>query len=220
MNLETLKMDKYAARDKAIEYGRKVRDDREARFTGEGDTRRRVRYPDAQDKEDAALHKAFCALGREETVLSLPMVMRKAGLDPVTFLPKLAIVRADAKHVGLSFDGDSLVFLDDANRMRSEPHARIPSNLFPAEIRDWQWRERNKLLRLRDARAVCPQIPPRFRPTLGGLTERYLLWEPKWEKRPPDPDPFLLKHIGGGFFTVEAQWHMTPLELAVLEGRL
>lgn len=218
MNLETLKMDKYDARDKAREYGTKVRNDRNSRFTGEGETRRRVRSPDALDKEDAALHKAYCALARGETVLSLPMVMRRAGLDPTTMLPKLAIVRADAQHVGISIDSSSVWFVDNSNRWRRDSACGVPQNLFPAELADTQWRRNNGKLIPSNVRAVVPKIPPNLRPKHP--TERYLMWEPKWERVPPDPDPFLLKHLGGGFFVVEAQWDMTPLELAVLEGRL
>jgi hypothetical protein len=218
MNLETLKMDKYDARDKAREYGLKVRNDTKSRFTGEGAMRRRVRSPDALDKEDAALHKAYCAIARGGTVLSLPMVMRRAGLDPTTLLPKLGIVRADAQHVGMSIDSSSVKFLDNNNRWRDDKACIVPSNLFPAELTDWQWRKNNGKLTPYNVRAVVPKIPPSLRPK--HLTERYIMWEPKWECVPPDPDPFLLKHLGGGFFIVEAQWDMTPLELAVLEGRL
>lgn len=218
MNLETLKMDKYIARDKAREYGHKVRSDKKSRFTGEGETRRRVRFPDTQDNEDIALHKAYCALAKGQTVLSLSMVMRRAGLDPTTLLPKLAIVRADAQHVSMSIDSTKVVFVDNANRWRHEKACTVSSGLFPAELTDRQWRDNNGKPQPSNVRAVVPKIPPSARPKCP--TERYLMWEPKWERIPPDPDPFLLKHLGGGFFVVEAQWDMTPLELAVLEGRL
>lgn len=218
MNLETLKMDKYAARDKAREYGQKVRQDKASRFTGEGTARRRVRYPDTKDHEDMALHKAYCALADGKTVLSLPMVMRRAGVDPVTFLPKIAIVRADAQHVGLSHESSEVRFVDQDNRWRRDKACCVSSSLFPAELTDWQWRKNHGLLMASNVRAVAPQMPPHVRPKYP--SERYLMWEPKWERVPPDPDPFLLKHLGGGFFTVEAEWDMTPLEQAILEGRL
>jgi hypothetical protein len=218
MNLETMKMHKYAARDKAREYGQRVRDDKESRFVGEGKDRRRVRSADARDKEDAALHKAYCALARGETVLSLPMVMRRAGLDPVTFLPKLAIVRADAQHVGISINESEIVFVDNDDRWRHEKACRVPSGIFSAELTDWQWRKNNGKRMVSAVRAVAPKMPPHVRPKCP--SDRYLMWEPRWEPVPPDPDPFLLKYLGGGFFVVEAQWDMTPLELAVLEGRL
>jgi hypothetical protein len=218
MNLETLKMDKYAARDKAREYGQRVRTDKHSRFTGEGDARRRVRYPDTKDHEDMALHKAYCALAKGETVLSLPMAMRRAGLDPVTFLPKLAIVRADAQHVGISVDSSAVFFVDQADRWRRDKACRVSTGLFSAELTDVQWRKNNGKLSVHNVRAVAPQMPPHVRPQYP--SDRYLMWEPKWERIPPDLDPFLLKHLGGGFFTVEAEWDMTPLEQAILEGRL
>ncbi len=68
------------------------------------------------------------------------------------------------------------------------------------------------------AEALAPKIPPRHHP--GDLSKYYLLWEPKWEAKAPDPDPMLLSRIGDNFFAIVAVWDMTPLEQAVLEGRL
>lgn len=43
--------------------------------------------------------------------------------------------------------------------------------------------------------------------------------EAQWRPVPP-VDPFLLKHLGGTLYVVLAQWDLTPLEQAVLAGRL
>lgn len=45
--------------------------------------------------------------------------------------------------------------------------------------------------------------------------EAFLEWAPV-----PPTDPFLLRHLGGTLYVVLAQWDLTPLEKAVLAGRL
>jgi hypothetical protein len=218
MNIQPIKMGTWEARKKALEYGQRVREDKESRFAGEGQLRRRVRRPDRKDQEDIALHKAYCALARGEQVISLPSAFRNAGLDPNTQLPRLAIVRADAERVSMRFDSSKLLFVDSNDHWRAEPHARVAVSLLPAELTDRAWRKNNGHSIVENVFALAPQIPPAHRPKC--LRERYLLWEPKWQPIPPDPDPFLLKPLGGGFFVVEAKWDMTPLEQALLEGRL
>lgn len=218
MNIQPIKMGTYEARSKAREYGRLVRQDKESRFVGEGELRRRVRKPDRKDKEYVALHKAYSALARGEEVIHLVSAFRNAGLDPATRLPRLAIVRADAERVIMRFGSSSLVFHDRANEWRVEHHARVPTAALPAELTDRTWRINNHFQMVENVSALAPIIPPAHRPKYA--SERYLLWEPKWEPRPPDPDPFLLRPLGGGFFVIEAKWDMTPLEQALLEGRL
>lgn len=218
MNISTIKMGIYEARTKAREYGRRVREDKESRFVGEGALRRRVRRPDRLDKEDAALHKAYCALARGEQVISLPSAFRNAGLDRETHLPRLAIVRADAMRVQMRMSGSRVSFVDTQDFWSENPHTQVSISVFPATFTDAQWRKNHSLQQVGNVVAVAPQIPPVHRPK--SPRDRYLLWEPKWEPKPPDPDPFLLRPLGGGFFVIEAKWDMTPLEQALLEGRL
>ena len=45
-----------------------------------------------------------------------------------------------------------------------------------------------------------------------------ILWEAEWETVPRDP--LLLRHLAGGLYAVMASWDLTPLERAVLKGRL
>lgn len=219
MNIQPIKMGTYEARSKAREYGKLVRQDKESRFVGEGELRRRVRKQDRHDKEYIALHKAYSALARGEEVIHLVSAFRNAGIDPKTNLPRLAIVRADAERVGMRFDSSTLLFHNRQDPWRPETHARVPTAALPAEMTDRTWRINNHFQMVENVSALVPIIPPAHRPKCS-LTERYLLWEPKWEPKPPDPDPFLLRPLGGGFFVIEAKWDMTPLEQALLEGRL
>ena len=51
----------------------------------------------------------------------------------------------------------------------------------------------------------------------------HILWEvTEWSSTPqsgPAPyDPLLLKHLGGQLYAVLAEWDLTPLERAVMQG--
>jgi hypothetical protein len=61
-----------------------------------------------------------------------------------------------------------------------------------------------------------PPIPPRFRPE--ALDDYFTLFEAEWQPMPP-VDPILLKRIGQTMFVIVAQWNLTAVERAVLEGR-
>lgn len=71
----------------------------------------------------------------------------------------------------------------------------------------------------RDAKAMVPIIPPRFRANEGYLSSCHVLWDVDgaWESEPP-VDPFLLKRVHGDLFAVLAAWDLTELERAVLKG--
>lgn len=66
--------------------------------------------------------------------------------------------------------------------------------------------------------ALVPLVPAPIRPR-GALDGYRILFEPKWEPVPP-VDPMLLKHLHGALYVVLAHWDLTPLERAVLAGRL
>lgn len=67
--------------------------------------------------------------------------------------------------------------------------------------------------------APVPIVPPRFLPKK--LTDDYyILWEvDEWKKVAPT-DPYLLKRITKNVFVVLAGWDLTPLEKAVMSGRM
>lgn len=65
---------------------------------------------------------------------------------------------------------------------------------------------------------MVPSVPVWLRPE-GHLSEYHILWEAEWEVAPP-VDPILLKYVSGPMYAVIAQWDLTPVERAVLEGRI
>lgn len=216
MNIQTIQMDRWAARSAQREYAKQVRKHRATRLANaETDLARARLRRSAIEREDEALRKAYAALGRGVRVINLISVMRAAGLTETTRLPKLAVARADAQQVTIyASTGMGLRFSSPG--IKADKSTSFPAPL--AELVDWQWRCTNKLPDVSSVVALCPQIPPRHRPERP--SEFYLLWEANWQKRPPDPDPFLLKPLDGPFFAIVAAWDMTPLEQSILEGRI
>lgn len=223
MNIQPIQMDKWAARYAAKEYLGSVRKHRAERLERATADENRARLKKtAIELEDEALHSAYSALGRGKKVINLNTVMRNAGLTKNTRLPRLAICRADAARAELSVSRETTQFLSRINGFvkYGDKNAQIPGNIFGTELTDFSWRKTSGLPSVSNVVAMAPQVPPRFRPEPEKVSELYLLWEAKWELRPPDPDPFLIKPLGGGFFVIVAQWDMTPLEQSILETRI
>lgn len=192
---------------------------------------------DATRDADALLMRSYREIARGRAVLDLAAVMRAAGLVPGQWYPKLAICRADAPycHVRMRINGGATFSPARASKRwggrevetakartivlapgtfptyehRLNPqigYVRIPDPGAPARA----WSE--------TAEALVPTIPPAFRPPFK-LSGYCLLWEAVWSPAPP-VDPLLLKPLGGNLYAVLAQWDLSPLERAVLTGRL
>ena len=94
MNIQPIKMDKYNARAAQREYAKSVRRHRAERLAqADTDLARARLKKSAIELEDEALQRAYGALGRGKQVINLAAVMRAAGLDDATKLPRLAIAR-------------------------------------------------------------------------------------------------------------------------------
>lgn len=223
MNVAEIKMETWAARTKMREYAASVRRLRAERLAqAETDVARARLRKTSIELEDESLRRAYRALALEKRVLNLNTAMRAAGLTEKTRLPRLAIVRADCKYVELSANNRKVCFYSSkgSDSFNSNQYTEIPTPIFGYDISDSAWRKNNKLPEVYRVSAICPQIPPRYRPEPEKLQDHYLLFEPNWEVAPPDPDPFLLTPLGHGFFVIVAQWDMTPLEQSILEGRI
>lgn len=164
-------------------------------------------------REYEALMRGYRAIARGQTVLDLHVAMRSAGLQADTHLPRLAICRADAKkcHVLMRFDGGAQ-FGADARPgwMRSNTRRRVelPAGIFDRRAREWN----------SDAEALVPIIPPQLRPK-SDLGNYHIIWDAVWHKAAP-VDPLLVRHLQGSLYAIVAAWDLTPLERAVLMGRL
>jgi hypothetical protein len=181
-------------------------------------------------KEYEGLWRGYKAIAAGQQVIDLHQTMRVAGVQEDTLFPRLAICRATAMHCRcvLAEDG-SAVFFDDKYRWRRAASQRVtlPTGTLPQFVTQWnagtftRYRTGGALERQRwqsDAIALVPIVPPRLHPR-AALSNYHILWDAVWTPAPP-ADPLLLKHLAGALYAIVAQWDLTPLEQAVLAGRL
>jgi hypothetical protein len=157
------------------------------------------------------LMRGYKAIARGQKVLDLHQAMRSAGLQPGTF-PKLAICRADAKKcsVYLMHDGGARFAADKDARWvydrEKKSVVRLPADTF----------ERRQTSAVGEA--LVPIIPPHLRPK-SDISNYHIIWDAVWTKAAP-VDPLLVRHLEGSLYAIVAAWDLTPLERAVLMGRL
>jgi hypothetical protein len=176
-----------------------------------------VHETDRQRKREyQAITRGYQAIAKGQQVIDLQKVMHVAGLQDDTKLPKLAICRADAAkcRVWMSNEGGAEFGADvQPNFSRSRRRCvRFPEDTFEQIQRPWDRKP------WRNATAIVPMIPPHLKPKVA-LTNYHILWDAVWTKEPP-VDPLLLKHCGGMLYAIVAAWDLTPLEQAVMRGRL
>lgn len=191
------------ARQAFLEYRRVLK--------GERDTRAKGEYE--------ALMKGYRAIAAGQQVIDLHKVMHAAGVQEQTGYPTLAIGRADWRdtHVTMSGEGQAR-FTGRSTSWTSQRMAgevRLPIDTYDRELYRRWWKQSAWDGR---AKALTPMIPPAGRPT-HGLSNYYILWDAVWEPQPPT-DPLLLKHLGGALYAILFAWDLTPLEQAVMRGRL
>lgn len=166
------------------------------------------------------------------SIIDLWASMKKAGLN-THGNPRLAICRADSKHVRFEKrkDNDSRFYFEKSrwqyDYQRWVLDLEIPIGTFV----NWQvkkervdngvtqW-ERTTVLN-QNVETVVPIIPAKFLNALRGSLKNYhILWEVKKWKPVPPRDPMLLRKLTPNMFVVLASWDLTPLERAVIKGRL
>jgi hypothetical protein len=225
MNVETMSMDPRIARIHYKDYMAACREHRKQREVKRAERAHqihqdlyKVRLERTQmEKEDQMLLKAYRELARGNRILDIDKTIDAAGLNKDR-LPKLAVCRADAERCWVNTGQNPVVNFQSKRYARSKHEfvsLKMPSKF--AELDDNRWRQSNNYPALWNVTALVPTIPPTFRPE--NLADYHILWEAEWEKKAP-VDPILLKHIDGRFYTVVAQWDLTPLERSVLETRL
>jgi hypothetical protein len=221
MELDTVTMDRDAARRAFLDYRREVR---EARTKALDEAQRR------QLADDEAIMSGYRVLMRGRQVLRLSSTLASGGYTSRTGtapawaaserrklqrVPRLAIMRADAEFaytMGVEDDG-SVIFTDEPTWLPDRwvrKRRTLPSGTFP----EYDRRYPDRLV------ARVPHVPPTLRPN-GSLGRYDVLWEAEWAKADPRPprDPALLRLIGGDLYAVVALWELTELERAVLGGR-
>jgi hypothetical protein len=168
--------------------------------------------------EDRGIMMGYQALAKGRTLVNLDDVFRSCALD-ARGRPWLAVGRAHWRWCHLQAKN---IRAGGGNYVRRWLFAMNPRYLWgngrmgvvavplPAVSQvnptEQQWR------------AMVPLIPPNLRPTETALRNYHVLWEAEWETVPADP--LLLRHLTGSLYAVLAAWDLTPLERAVLAGRL
>lgn len=188
-------------------------------------------------KEYDGLMRGYKAIAQGCQVLDLQQAMHVASIQDDTGYPRLAIARADHKwcRVSMSQNGSAAFYaVDTAGDIRQWPRAgsrvtRLPAGTFPSIA--WQPHPSQKYTRGRvlpngvmrwswdtGAAALVPLVPPQYHPK-AALHNYHIVWDAVWQPAPP-VDPLLVKHLAGMLYAIVAQWDLTPLERAVLRGRL
>jgi hypothetical protein len=177
------------------------------------------------DEEYEVIEKGLAALEKGHRVLSLQAALRAGGFDELG-RPRLAISRADRRHIRFMQHRDSTVGEFDA-RARDR-WGRHRGALWPTLAVNVDLGRRpaaGKVAVWLTAYALVPMIPPRVRDEVR-FQDRdcFILWEvEEWAESPlqavPDRDPYLLKHLGGDAYAVLAEWDLTELERMVMAGR-
>lgn len=166
--------------------------------------REAIRQDKATDA-DRQLYAAYRAVAQGKRVLDIVDVLQKAGVNTER-LPNLAICRASATWAHLYRQNREWWFMPRTTwSRRPRGTVAVPLDTFPVDTRT-------------SVRARVPFIPPQHRPRFQ-LEGYHLLWDAVWEQALP-VDPLLLKHLDGPFYAVLAAWDLTPLEQAVMRGRL
>ncbi len=242
MDVQAISMDPRIAAIHFKDYRKKVREAKAARVLAlkaeitDGNKKRVNAYKGLSllEKEDIVTMESYRAMAKGQRIINVANVIRGAGLDTTKFLPVLAIARANWNDCHLRFDTNSslfnnVVFSQDpwvstnwrsnAAKRYTDPKKVVPfmSSIFGAELTNAEWRKGRSLPVASQQKAVVPTIPVHLRPA-GDLSEYFILFEAEWDKHAP-PDPLLLKHVAGHMYSVLAQWDLTDVEKAVLEGR-
>lgn len=162
---------------------------------------------------DAEIRRAYQLLAQGRLVIKALESIKVAGVNEAGF-PKLAIARADAKHVFCTYHQDGrLAFEEERWSCPKGRRVAFGEGAFPT------FQGRSNRYETRNGQAIAPIIPLELRPKRG-LANYHVLWEAEWTKLPPF-DPYLLRRIGkADLWLVVAAWDLTEVERAALSTRI
>lgn len=155
---------------------------------------------------DLEIQRTYQKLAQGRTVIKALESIKVAGLNAQA-LPKLAIVRADHKHVELSMQSNGSATMEAPGRHRG---GRGQTFNWPAGSFQRATWARHK--------AFVPIVPIHLRPKRG-MANYHILWEAEWTPIPPR-DPYLLRRLGGDMWLVVAAWDLTEVERAAMATRM
>lgn len=202
MMLDTLVVDQDEATRKLDEYATMLNSERTA--------------------EDEAIEAGYKAAARGLPVIRLSAAVAAGGYFDDGGMPKIAVVRADARECFAYWSRNDIVFADQTMEWAARsPNRRALVNDHTVRVTPGNaphgYRRHNSWWGA--ARTSVPLIPPSCRPRLRRIRGFHILWEVEEWRRVPPRDPALIKHIRGDLWSVHAAWDMTELERAVLSQR-
>lgn len=175
------------------------------------------------------LKKVYNQLKGGRKIIDIFKVIQKGGINN-EHLPTMAIAKASSKFVWCTYDPNGQIqFVNRKSRYSWDNNNGASPIMEDVSFGNWLpefstatlkskglMKENDWSFRLK---APVPLIPPKHLPV--NLTDDYyILWEvDKWAMVAPT-DPYLLKRITKNLFVVLAAWDLTPMEKAVMEGRM
>ncbi len=167
-----------------------------------------LHYGEAIDREVA---RAYRLLGQGKLVIKAMESIKAAGLDQEG-LPKLALLRADAKMCWLEMWQDGRARFQSwegwrDRKLTNKSHLDCPAGTFP-----------QRQSHVSNRKAIVPIVPLHLRPK-HALSNYHILWEADWRLVPRDP--YLLRRLGkGDLWLVVAMWDLTEVERSALQARV
>ncbi len=152
-------------------------------------------------------------------IIDIGKTISKAGLHPKTNHPRLAIAQAVSKKVFCTLHQSGSVSFSNKSGRWGSPEVLRDDVLCSGAYEQQDWLKGNPYYSRINLSAPVPMIPPQFYPPKM-TKDYYVLWEVDVWKMEPPTDPYLLKRITNNLFVVLAGWDLTPLEKAVMKGRL
>lgn len=207
MNLPTLTMDPKLAKEKLKAF-------------------RAARHKDAEElyRQTTA---AYEQLAKGTPLIRLSLAFQQAGLFD-DGRPKLAIARSDQREVKFDWSPNTNIATFNARQGRQRAESlfrRVDMGRPHGRVHYPQWSKGQAVGRHVMGFALVPMVPADVRPARGQLADWFTLWEvDQWfdnsQMMKAPIDPVLLKPIGGDLYGVLAQWDLTPIEQAILEGAM
>lgn len=181
------------------------------------------------DDEYKALEKGYAALAHGTPLIDLEATMRDCAVDDFG-RPRLAVARADRKQVYVEWNRNSeWCSFHCAKDFRLDGRWPDLTRSFQMGRENGQsrvtgWSDGKEINVSTEGYAIVPMVPPDVRPARA-LRRCFVLWEvEEWSDSrlgaQADRDPYLLEHLGGSLYCVIAEWDLTELERAVMNGRL
>lgn len=207
MNVSTLTMDPALARAKLKAY-------------------RASRHKDAEELYRQT-EAAYAELAKGTPLIRLSEAIQQAGFFE-DMRPKLAIARSDQREVRFDWRSHESFGTFDCRHGQQRATSllrRVDLGRHHGLTHRPLWAKGQAVGRDIRGYALVPMVPADVRPARGQLINWFTLWEvDQWFDNPQTMkapvDPMLLKHLGGDLYGVLAQWDLTPIEQAILEGAM